>query len=108
MPSSPDPSDDRPAELRFIERSSGWIGFDWRELWRYRDLLLTLAARDVQVRYKQTVLGVAWAVLQPLALMATFYWLFGRFGGLAGSAAGIPYGLFVLVGLLPWIFVSSA
>lgn len=76
-----------------------------RELWRYRDLALQLAARDITVRYRQTALGIAWAVLQPVGFMVVFT-LF--FGGLAGvESEGLPYALFSLSGLVPWTFFST-
>lgn len=80
---------------------------DLRELWRYRELLVALTVRDIKVRYKQAVLGVAWAVLQPALLMVVFTYFFARLGGLAG-AKDIPYPLFVLTGLIAWTFFSTA
>jgi homopolymeric O-antigen transport system permease protein len=77
-----------------------------RELWRYRDLAYQIAARDVTVRYRQTALGAAWAVLQPLGFMVVFS-LF--FGGVAGvSSDGLPYALFSLAALVPWTFFANA
>ena len=76
-----------------------------REIWRYRELLYLLTWRDVKVRYKQTVLGVAWAVIQPLFMMAVFTVFFGRLAGVPSD--GIPYPLFAFAGLLPWMFFSS-
>jgi lipopolysaccharide transport system permease protein len=77
-----------------------------RELWRYRDLGLQIAARDVTVRYRQTALGAAWAVLQPIGFMVVFS-LF--FGGVAGvSSNGLPYALFSLSALVPWTFFANA
>lgn len=77
-----------------------------RELWRYRDLAYQIAARDVTVRYRQTALGAAWAVLQPIGFMVVFS-LF--FGGVAGvSSDGLPYPLFSLAALVPWTFFSNA
>lgn len=75
-------------------------------LWRYRELLLMLAWRDVKVRYKQTVLGAAWAILQPFFAMMVFVVFFGRLAGI--SSDGVPYPIFAYVGLLPWIFFSNA
>lgn len=76
------------------------------ELWRYRDLALQIAARDVTIRYRQTALGAAWAVLQPVAFMVVFSIFFG---GLAGvSSNGLPYPLFSLAALVPWTFFASA
>lgn len=81
-------------------------GIDLRELWRYRDLLIVLAHRDIAVRYRQTVLGVLWAILLPVSTMVVFTVVFGRLAKLPSD--GIPYSLFALAGLLPWIFFSTA
>jgi lipopolysaccharide transport system permease protein len=89
-----------------IEASTSWQLVDVGELWRFRELLFFLVWRDVKVRYKQAVLGVAWAVLQPALLMLVFSIFFGRLGGLSGG--DVPYPLFVLTGLLPWTFFASA
>jgi lipopolysaccharide transport system permease protein len=79
---------------------------DLADLWRYRDLLGFLAWRDIKIRYKQTVLGVAWALIQPLVTLAVFTFIFGR---LAGMPAGdVPYPLLVLCGLLPWQLFAAA
>jgi len=77
-----------------------------RELFHFRDLLVTLALRDIKVRYRQTLLGVAWAVLQPLAFMAIFTLVFSRFGRV--DSDGVPYPLFSYTGLVPWTFFSTA
>lgn len=77
-----------------------------RELWRYRDLALQIAARDVTVRYRQTALGAAWAVLQPVGFMVVFTLLFGRLAGIGSD--GLPYALFSLAALVPWTFFSTA
>lgn len=95
-----------PAHRTVIEPDRGWQLVDVRELWRYRELLLALMLRDVKVRYKQAVLGVAWAVLQPALLMVVFTVFFARLGGLSGG--DIPYPLFVLSGLIAWTFFSTA
>jgi lipopolysaccharide transport system permease protein len=84
----------------------GWRPIDFRELWRFRELLWFLAVRDVKVRYKQTALGVAWAVLQPLFAMAVFSVFFGRLANVQSD--GLPYPLFALVGLLPWQLFAYA
>jgi len=84
-----------------IEPRRAWQLVDFPALWRYRELLAILAYRDVSVRYKQTVLGAAWAVLQPLLQLVAFWVFFGRMGGLAGKVEG-DYSLFLLTGLLPW------
>ena len=80
---------------------------DLAELWEYRELLFFFVWRDVKVRYKQTVLGAAWAVIQPLMTTFAFTILFGRFGGMAKQVEG-PYALHVFVGMLPWTFFSNA
>jgi lipopolysaccharide transport system permease protein len=77
-----------------------------RELWRYRDLALQIAARDVTVRYRQTALGAAWAVLQPVGFMVVFSLFFGSLAGV--SSEGLPYPLFSLAALVPWTFFSTA
>jgi lipopolysaccharide transport system permease protein len=89
-----------------IEPPRGWRMLDWRELWAYRELLWVLAARDVQVRYKQAVLGAAWAVIRPFTTMVIFSVVFGRLAGMPSE--GFPYPVFVYAGLLPWTFFASA
>src|SRR5215470_4924577 len=82
LPVAPAPARDEPEPpLTVIEPQSGWALPDLRELWRYRELLYFLALRDIKLRYKQTVLGAAWAVLQPLLTMIVFSVFFGRLGG---------------------------
>src|SRR5437588_9137287 len=88
-----------------IEPSRGWRALDLRELWRYRELVYFLALRDIKVRYKQTALGVAWVLLQPLLAMGIFSIVFGQ-RGLAAN--GVPYPLFVVSGLVPWFYFSNA
>ncbi len=88
-----------------IEPSSGWRALDLRELWRFRELVYFLALRDVKVRYKQTALGVAWVLLQPLLAMGIFSIVFGSRGL---TTAGVPYSLFVVSGLVPWFYFSNA
>src|SRR5262245_56046302 len=100
-----DPGDHLPPTV--IERRTGWQPFDLRELWRYRELLYFLAWRDIKVRYKQTVFGVAWALIQPLATMAAFALFLGQAAGIAEGLT-YPYSLFVLAGLLPWLFFAAA
>ena len=89
-----------------IRPARGWVAIDWRELIQQRELLLFLILRDVKVRYKQTVLGVAWAVLQPVFTMLVFTVFFGRFANMPSQ--NLPYAVFVYAGLLPWLFVSTA
>lgn len=91
---------------RVIEPTRGIVSIRFRELWAYRELLFFLGWRDVKVRYKQTVLGVAWAIIQPFMTMVVFS-LF--FGGLAGVPSdGVPYPIFAFAALVPWTFFSSA
>ena len=77
----------------------------WRDLWRYRELFQVLAWRDCAVRYKQTALGVAWAVIRPVLAMLIFTVIFGRIAKL--PSAGVPYPLMVFAGMLPWTFFST-
>lgn len=90
----------------FIRPSTGWIQVDWGELYQYRELLFSLTWRDILVRYKQTVLGVAWAVLQPVFMMVVFTIIFGKLAKI--ESEGLPYAVFVYAGLLPWTFFSTA
>jgi homopolymeric O-antigen transport system permease protein len=83
-----------------IQPVSGWTSLGLRDIWAYRELLYFLVWRDVKVRYKQTVLGVAWAVLQPLLTMVVFTIFFGRLANVGSE--GLPYPLFSFAGLLPW------
>jgi lipopolysaccharide transport system permease protein len=78
----------------------------WGDLWRYRELFAILAWRDVAVQYKQTVIGVAWALLRPALTMAVFTWVFGRLAGLP-SEGQVPYPLLVMAGMLPWFLMST-
>lgn len=78
----------------------------WRDLWHYRDLLVFLAWRDIAVRYRQTLVGVAWALLQPALTMVLFTVVFGRIAHL--DSGGVPYPLLVLAGLIPWQLFSTA
>jgi lipopolysaccharide transport system permease protein len=91
---------------RVIRPRTGWIRLDLLELVRYRDLLWFLTKRDISLRYRQTALGVAWAVIQPLATMAVFTIFFGRFGKIPSD--GVPYPLFAFCGLIPWQLFAYA
>jgi lipopolysaccharide transport system permease protein len=86
--------------------ADGWQLVNVRELWQFRELLFFLTWRDVKVRYKQTALGAAWAVLQPLMMMVVFTIFFGRMARV--PSGGVPYPLFALAGLLPWTFFATA
>ncbi|APW59910.1 ABC-type polysaccharide/polyol phosphate export systems, permease component [Paludisphaera borealis] len=99
------PSTVRPRRT-ILQPRSGWRSIDLNELWMHRELLYFLTWRDVKVRYKQTVLGAAWAVLQPLMTMIVFSLFFGRAAGV--SSGDLPYPIFVFAGLLPWTFFSNA
>jgi lipopolysaccharide transport system permease protein len=87
-----------------IRPSTGWCSLDLRELWAYRELMYFLTWRDIKVRYKQTAIGVAWAVLQPLAMMVVFTIFFGKLANMPSE--GVPYPLFAFAGLLPWQLFS--
>lgn len=89
-----------------IEPLKGWRMLDWRELWAYRELLWVLTARDVKVRYKQTVLGAAWAIIRPFTTMVIFSVVFGQLAKMPSD--GYPYPVFVYAALLPWTFFSNA
>jgi lipopolysaccharide transport system permease protein len=92
--------------LVVIQPSKRWATLSLKDIWAYRELLFFLTWRDVKVRYKQTALGAAWAILQPLFMMVIFTIFFGRLAGV--GSAGIPYPLFALAGLVPWTFFSNA
>ena len=96
------------SELRVIVPERGWASVDLPELWRSRELLYVLARRNVLVRYKQTVFGIGWAVIQPLVLMIVFTLVFGRLAGLSSKTGGIPYPVFNYAALLPWLFFATS
>ncbi|KAB2857908.1 MAG: ABC transporter permease [Bauldia sp.] len=99
-----DRADEQP--LTVITPPKGWRALDMAELWHYRELAWVLTERDIKVRYKQTVLGFAWAIIQPVMLMVVFSVFFG---GLAKMPSdGLPYPVFVYAGLLPWTFFANA
>lgn len=101
-----DPIDLTPPVHIRIKPGTGWRAVNLAEIWRYRELLFFLTWRDIKLRYKQTALGVAWAVIQPLATMAVFAVFFGKLGQLPSD--GKPYALFVLASLLPWQLFAFA
>jgi lipopolysaccharide transport system permease protein len=92
--------------LIVIEPTTRWWRLATRELWANRELLKVLTERDIKVRYKQTVLGFAWAILQPFMLMVVFSIFFGRFAKMPSD--GLPYPIFAYAALLPWTFFSTA
>ncbi|MFZ0064364.1 MAG: ABC transporter permease [Pyrinomonadaceae bacterium] len=94
--------------LVVIEPSSSWVALNLRDLWAYRELLYFLTWRDIKVRYKQTLLGVVWAIMQPLFTMLVFTLFFGRLAGMDARTDGMPYPLFAFAGLLPWTFFANA
>jgi lipopolysaccharide transport system permease protein len=92
--------------IDIIEPKKGWNPIDLKELWNYRELFYFLTKRDIKVRYKQTVLGGLWAIIQPFFTMVVFTLFFGRLAKVPSD--GIPYPIFVYAGLLPWIYFSNA
>ena len=92
--------------IEVIEPKKGWVPLDLREIWNYRELLYFLTKRDIKVRYKQTVLGGLWAIIQPVSTMIVFTLFFGRLAKVPSD--GIPYPIFVYVGLLPWTYFANA
>jgi lipopolysaccharide transport system permease protein len=94
-----------PLEETVVQRTTGWPSLRLRELWAYHELLYFLVWRDVKVRYKQTALGVAWAVLQPLLTVVVFTVFFNRVAKV--SSGGVPYPVFALSGLVPWLFFAN-
>jgi lipopolysaccharide transport system permease protein len=102
-PSQPAPRVDR---VTVIKPAPRWPHLDVRELWQYRELLGTLVWRDVAVRYKQTSIGVTWAILQPFLTMVVFTFVFGRFANFPSK--NVPYPIFTYSALLPWTFFATA
>jgi len=99
---------DQPESLPVLKISppKGWTSFGLKELWEYRELLYFLTWRDIKVRYKQTALGAAWAVIQPFFMMIVFSLFFGKLGGIPSD--GIPYPVFAFCALLPWQLFAHA
>lgn len=95
-----------PDDHHLIIEAGKTEGQYWRDLWRYRELLYFLSWRDILVRYKQTVIGVAWAVLRPLLTMIVFVIVFQKIAGL--PSGGVPYPILVFAGMLPWQFFASS
>jgi lipopolysaccharide transport system permease protein len=101
--SPPVRADDVP--MTRIEPSKGWVSLKLRELWEYRELLYFFIWRDVKVRYKQTVLGAAWAIIQPFFTMVVFSLFFGKLARVPSD--GIPYPIFSYTALVPWAFFAN-
>jgi lipopolysaccharide transport system permease protein len=95
-----------PVPLVRIEPPRGWFNLRLREVWEYRELLYFFVWRDVKIRYKQTVIGVVWVVLQPLMTMGVFTIFFGRLAKLPSQ--GLPYPVFYFAALVPWAYFSTA
>jgi len=98
------PQPDKP--LITIEPSKGWVPLNLRDLWAHRELLYFLTWRDIKVRYKQTLFGVLWAILQPVFMMLIFTLFFGKLAGI--KTGDIPYPLFAFAGLVPWTFFANS
>jgi lipopolysaccharide transport system permease protein len=89
-----------------IKPGKTWVAIDFRDLWAYRELLYLLTSRELKARYKQTVMGVAWVIMQPLLMTIMFTLFFGKLARVPSD--GIPYPLFAYAGLLPWAFFAGA
>jgi lipopolysaccharide transport system permease protein len=96
------PSD---SHLIVVKPSKGWISLKLKELWEYRELLYFMAWRDIRVRYKQTVLGAAWAIIQPFFTMVVFSIFFGKLAKVPSD--GLPYPIFAYAALVPWTFFAN-
>jgi len=103
---SPRPSALRHAAYVRIEPAQGWVSIDLKELWKYRELIYFFAWRDIKVRYKQTLLGASWAIIQPLFTMVVFSLLFGRLAKMPSE--GVPYPIFCFAALVPWMYFANA
>src|SRR5262250_2297574 len=103
--SLPSPPGQAVSVLR-IAPSTGWVSLKLYELWEYRELLYFLVWRDVKVRYKQTIIGAAWAILQPLMTMMIFTVIFGNFAQIPSD--GLPFSIFTYTALMPWNYFSQA
>lgn len=101
----PDSPATQPAEFE-ITPHQGVFSIEVRELWQYRELLFLMAWRDATVRYKQSIVGIGWALIQPIMMMAIFTVVFGRFAGLPSD--GVPYSVFTLCALVPWNYFSRS
>ena len=91
--------------ITIIEPSSGWAPVKLRELWEFREVLYFLVWRDIKVRYRQTLIGTAWAVIQPFLTMVVFTVFFGRLAKMPSD--GLPYPLFAFAALVPWTFFAN-
>src|SRR5258707_1188011 len=89
-----------------IDARRGWLALDLAELWAYRELLYFFVWRDIKVRYKQTIIGAAWAILQPVLTMLVFSLFFGKLAKIPSQ--GLPYPIFYYCALLPWMYFATA
>ena len=113
-PPAPPPHVEHPDAPEMIIRArKGWIGIDWRELWRFRELMYFLVWRDVKVRYKQAALGFAWAIFVPLLMVTIYTFIFGRAGGMNQllppelmKPGGYP--VYIFAGIIPWLMIAQA
>jgi lipopolysaccharide transport system permease protein len=94
-----------PSQLIIIEPIEGWVSLGLKKIWQYRELLYFLTLRHVKVRYKQSVLGILWAIIQPFFTMVVFTIFFGQLAGIPSD--GIPYPIFVYTALVPWTFFAQ-
>ena len=94
------------SNIQIIKPGKGWLSIDLKELWFFRELLFLFVWRDIKVRYKQTVFGAAWAIMQPFLTMVVFTIFFGRIAGI--DSEGIPYPIFSYSGVLLWTYFSSS
>lgn len=90
-----------------VRPKRGWISIDWQELWHFRELFVTLTIRDLQVRYKQTIVGAAWAIIQPVLTMLVFSVFFGRLAKIP-TDGDLPYPIFSYAALVPWQFFAGS
>ena len=97
---------DNTVKISVIEPRKGWIPINFKEIWNYSELLYFLTKRDIKVRYKQTLLGGLWAIIQPLFIMIVFTLFFGKLAKMPSD--GVPYPIFVYAGLLPWTYFANA
>jgi len=93
-------------EITLINPPQGWIPINWVEFWKYKDLFYYLIWRDLKARYAQSVLGIGWAIVQPVVRMVVFTLIFGKLAKIESD--GAPYALFSFIALVPWTFFSNA
>src|SRR5215475_7002812 len=108
QPTYPKNTENPPVSRAFrlrIAPSTGWVPLKLGELWEYRELLYFLVWRDIKVRYKQTALGAAWAIIQPFFTMLVFTLFFGKLANIQSD--GVPYALFSYAALVPWTFFAN-